>query len=227
MPMIRDNFLHLRQRIEKAALRVGRDPAMIKLVAVTKSRDLRQIHQALEFGVTDIGENRIQEALIKYRELTDQRPIKWHMVGHLQTNKAKEAVGIFDYIHSLDSLHLAEELDKQAGRVNKLQDVLLEVNVSGETAKFGVPPQDAPTLVKEISRLGHLRLQGLMTVAPISDDPEKSRPHFRALRELKDKINQLTNNPLTVLSMGMSDDFEVAIEEGADFIRLGRAIFEG
>jgi len=227
--MIRDNLFYLKERIARACAKIGRDPATITLVAVTKTRTAREIRETLEAGVTDIGENRIQEAVIKYEELITSelaaRTIKWHMVGHLQTNKVKEAVRIFDLIHSVDSIRLAQEIDKQAARINKIQDILIEVKTSPEATKFGLKPDELVRIIEEIAKLKNINMNGLMTIAPVAEYPEESRPYFKMLRELKDKINPLTNNQLTVLSMGMTDDFEVAIEEGADIIRLGRAIF--
>jgi pyridoxal phosphate enzyme (YggS family) len=221
--MIRENITRVRARI----------PPGITIVAVSKTRTPQQLKEALKAGIADIGENRVQEALIKYKELSavDYRPsaIKWHMVGHLQTNKVKEAVKIFDLIHSVDSIRLAVEIDKQAAGISKLQDILIEVKTSPEATKFGLAPDEVIAVIKEIAGLKNINIKGLMTIAPILDDPEKTRPYFRTLRELKDEINRLPvlKSPLSVLSMGMSDDFEVAIEEGSNMIRLGRAIFEG
>ncbi len=239
--MIKDNIVQIRQRINSACSRVGRDPREITIVAVTKGRSAEEIKEALESGLADIGENRIQEALLKYNALASgtQRPAPatWHLVGHLQTNKVREAVKIFGLIHSLDSRHLAEEIDKQAAKINKRQDVLIEVNVSGEASKFGIKSEEAVDFIKSISGLKGINIKGLMTIAP-AGNPENARPYFRGLRELRDQIcelrqpqagpppAELANCDLRILSMGMSDDFEVAIEEGANMIRLGRAIFE-
>jgi pyridoxal phosphate enzyme (YggS family) len=230
--MVRDNLVYLKQRIAAACAKIGRDPATITLVAVTKNRTAGEIRQALEAGVVDIGENRVQEALLKYNDkqlVRSDIQIRWHMVGHLQTNKVKEAVRIFDLIHSVDTIRLAREIDKQAARIEKVQDILLEVNTSGEESKFGIRPQELPVVVQELGGLRYVRARGLMTVAPIVDDAERARPYFRILKELKDRINDMryTTCDMQILSMGMSDDFEVAIQEGADIIRLGRAIFEG
>ncbi len=230
--MINDNIAQIMQRINSACVRVNRDPREITIVAVTKGRSAEEIKEALDSGLTDIGENRVQEALLKYSALTPgtrhPAPIQWHLVGHLQTNKAKEAVKIFSLIHSLDSRHLAEEMNKQAAKINKLQDVLIEVNVSGEASKFGIKPEETMDFIKGISGLKGINIKGLMTIAPIAGNPENSRPYFRRLRELKDKINSLaiSNFQLSTLSMGMSDDFEAAIEEGATMVRIGRALFK-
>lgn len=201
-------------------------PAGVIIVAVTKGRSIAEIKEAIEAGITDIGENKVQEALLKYSELAGQ-PVKWHMVGHLQANKAKDAVKIFDLIQSVDSPHLAVEIDKQAGKINKIQDVLIEIKTSPEATKSGLKPEEAAAVIKEIAKLKNINIKGLMTIAPIVDDPEKARPYFRMLRELKDRINQLMTNDqrLKTISMGMSDDFKIAIEEGATMVRLGRAIF--
>jgi pyridoxal phosphate enzyme (YggS family) len=151
------------------------------------------------------------------------------MVGHLQTNKVKDAVKIFGLIQSVDSLHLAREIDRQAAKINKIQDILIEVKTSPEATKFGLKPDEAVEVMKEIAELKNISIKGLMTIAPIVDNPGKTRPYFRLLRELRDKINELRtpNSELQTLSMGMTDDFEVAIEEGSNMVRVGRAIFEG
>ena len=230
--MIRENIMKLKERISSACFRVNRNPNSISIVAVAKGRTAAQIKDAIEAGLTDIGENRIQEALIKYSQIKNQgvngSRIRWHMVGHLQRNKVKEAVEIFDLIHSVDSLRLAEEIDKQASRINKVQDILIQVNTSGEETKFGIEPEFTAELIKGIIGLNNINIRGLMTIAPMVVNPEKARPYFRILRELKDKINELriTNYELRDLSMGMTDDFEIAIEEGANVIRIGRAIFQ-
>ena len=231
--MIKDNIARTKERILKVCSRINKDPQEITIVAVSKGRSVEQIKEVIEAAITDIGENKVQEALLKYKELSavssQLSAVRWHMVGHLQTNKVKDAVKTFDLIHSLDSFHLASEIDKQAAKINKVQDVLVEVNISDEATKFGIKPEGLPGLVKSVSGLKNIRLLGLMTIAPIVDNQEKARPYFRMLRELRDKINELlaVSCQLSALSMGMSDDFEVAIEEGANMVRIGRAIFEG
>jgi PLP dependent protein len=222
--MIKENILKIRERVASACAKAGREPNSLIVIAVTKNRQPEEINEVIAVGLDEIGENRIQEAVSKYAVC---HPKKWHMIGHLQSNKAKEAVKMFDLIHSVESLSLAKEIDKQAGKINKVQEILLEVNVSGEASKFGIKPEEALGLVKAISVLKNLELKGLMTVAPIAEDPQTVRPYFRALRELKDNINRSGNAQLKTLSMGMTDDFAVAIEEGATLLRLGRAIFEG
>jgi pyridoxal phosphate enzyme (YggS family) len=224
----------IKERILAACARVKRDPAEITLVAVTKGRSIEEIGGVIAAGVSEIGENRVQEAIEKYNVLTGKPAnrqtgelIKWHMVGHLQTNKVKEAVAIFDLIHSVDSLKLAAEINRQAEKINKIQDILVEVKTSPEAAKFGVPPGEAIELVRDLAQFKNIALKGLMTIAPMAADPEEARPYFRLLKELRDNINELMTNDqrLTTVSMGMSDDFEVAIEEGATMVRIGRALF--
>jgi PLP dependent protein len=227
--MIKDNIIKVRQRIALACARIDQDPGRITLIAVTKGRTVGDIEEAVREGITDIGENRVQEAAFKYNELRQPQAgpppaeaFKWHMIGHLQTNKVKEAVKIFDLIQSVDSQRLAQEIDKQAAKINKVQDILLEIKTSPEESKSGLKSGDVEEAIKEAGKLKNINIKGLMTIAPAVDNPEKARPYFRMLRQLRDK----TNKPF-ILSMGMTDDFEAAIEEGATMVRIGRAIFEG
>ena len=223
--MISANLEDIRRRIELASKRAGRRPEEITLVAVTKGRSLEEIKAAIKCGISDIGENRIQEALLKYEGrwmIDDGRRVRWHMIGHLQTNKVKEAVRIFDLIQSVDSLRLAQAISKEAGKINKQQDILLEVKTSPEKSKFGLKPEDTLAVFQEISQLPNLNLKGLMTIAPFTDNPEESRPYFRILKETFRHPTGVRG----ILSMGMSNDFEVAIEEGSTMVRLGRAVFE-
>ncbi len=215
--MIKENIESVRQRIEQVCARIKADPDKITLVCVTKGRPIPQILEAVSLGLKNIGENRVQEALEKHNQISG---VTWHMIGHLQSNKAKEAVGIFDLIHSVDSVSLAQEINKQALKINKVQNVLLEVKTSGEATKFGFSVQDLTESYAEIKKLENVMVKGLMTIAPVVNSAEDARPYFSKLRQLRDKLN-----PEWLLSMGMTDDFEVAIEEGANIIRLGRAIF--
>lgn len=224
--MIADNIRGVRERIAKACVRCGRDPAKITLVAISKNRSVEEIGEAIRAGITDIGENKIQEARLKAGN-RDLKALRWHMVGHLQSNKVKDAVRMFDLIHSVDCFELAQEIDKQAARINKVQDILIQVNTSGEESKFGLRPAALNETVLVIKALKNVRINGLMTIAPLVDDPEKARLYFRRLKELGDKVINLRLTTYDLrLSMGMSDDFEVAIEEGADIVRIGRAIYE-
>jgi pyridoxal phosphate enzyme (YggS family) len=216
--MIRENVARIKEKISFACARVKRDPSGVSLVVVSKGRSIEEMAQAVACGLNIIGENRVQEALLKYPRFKEAQ---WHMIGHLQTNKVKEAVRIFDLIHSLDSLHLAQAIDKEAKRIGKIQDVLLEVKISSEETKYGVNPDEAADLLKGLAKLSGIKVRGFMGIAALVEKAEDARSYFRTLRQLRDNIDK---NML--LSMGMSDDFEVAIEEGADIIRVGRAIFE-
>lgn len=222
MSQIRENYLRVRERIERAALGAGRDPREIKLVAVSKTVEPARILEAIDAGVTLLGENYVQEAQKKIE--TIDRPVSWHFIGHLQSNKAKQAVRLFEMIHSIDSAHLAEELNRRAAQAGKIVKVLIEVKLSEEHTKFGAEEDAALALARRILELEHLSLEGLMTMPPYFDLPERSRPYFVRLRQLRERMVQ-EDIPLRELSMGMSNDFEVAIEEGATFVRVGTAIF--
>ena len=211
------NVERIRQRIRAAATRAGRRPDEVTLVAVSKTVEPQRIAEGLSAGQTVFGESKIQEARAKV-PLVSQRA-HWHLVGHLQTNKAREAVALFELIHSVDSVKLAVELNKWADRAGKTQAILLEVNTSGEASKFGVKPEDVGAVLSEINKLSRVEVRGLMTIAPFAEDLEMARPFFRRLRELRDETN------LRELSMGMTHDFEIAIEEGATLVRIGAAIF--
>jgi pyridoxal phosphate enzyme (YggS family) len=222
---VRDNLVRVLERIDLAAKRAGRDPEEIKLVAVSKTVDVGRIREAIEAGVTTLGENYVQEAREKIQEIG--HGIQWHMIGHLQTNKAKYVVTLFDYIHSIDSISLAREIDRRAARKGKSVRGLVEVNLSGEASKFGIGPDEAMNLIRQIASLKNISIEGLMTMPPFFDAPEKARPYFVRLRELRDRIQEegIEGIRMDELSMGMSGDFEAAIEEGATMIRVGTAIF--
>ncbi|HAG49709.1 MAG TPA: YggS family pyridoxal phosphate-dependent enzyme [Deltaproteobacteria bacterium] len=214
----------IRERIERAARHAGRDSKEISLVAATKSVDAKKIQAAIKAGVNTFGENYVQEAKKKIKEIRTSKDISWHFIGHLQKNKAKEAVKFFNMIETIDSVGLAKELNKKAER--KL-DVLIQVNLAKETTKGGVYENELLPLSREIAKLENISLKGLMTIPPYFENPEMARPYFTALRRLAEKIRR-ENIPGVVmkdLSMGMSNDFEVAIEEGATIIRVGTAIF--
>lgn len=224
------NIERIRQVVSALGAAREKSQEEITILAVTKGRTVDEIKEVIAQGIADIGENRVQEALVKYNALPGSRyamRLKWHMIGHLQTNKVKEAVRIFDLIQSVDSPRLAQAISKEAGKINKQQDILLEVQTSPEKSKFGLKPQEIPEVFKEISSLPHIEVKGLMTIAPFTDNPEISRSYFKILRELSEKINWRQEAACRgpILSMGMSGDFAVAIEEGANMIRLGRAIF--
>jgi len=221
---IKDNLVRVYDRISKAAERTGREASSVHLIAVSKTKPLAMIEEALRAGVTDFGENRVQEALEKVRP---EDGATWHMIGPLQRNKAKSAVRIFDMIHSVDRLSLGQELDRRLQAAGRTMPVLIQVNTSSEETKAGVEPDRALELAEQLSVLSGLSVRGLMTIPAYSPDPEDARPAFRLLRDTRDRIASagVTGIGMDVLSMGMSHDFEVAIEEGADMIRVGTAIF--
>jgi PLP dependent protein len=222
---IATNVSAIKQRIASAAARSNRDPHSIKLLAVTKTVQPHIIEQAIKAGLTAFGENYVQEAREKITAIGQR--VEWHMIGHLQTNKAKYVVHLFDYIHSVDRLELAQEINKRACLIDRKINILIEINVSGEQTKSGITTAESINLIREISVLENVSVKGLMTMAPYSDNPENSRPYFSELRNLRNKIisEGIAGIQMEELSMGMTDDFEIAIEEGATIVRIGRAIF--
>jgi hypothetical protein len=246
--VLRERLERVRARIQQACQRCGRDPSSVTLIGVTKGVPPALIQEAIALGVTDVGENRVQEAQAKQRilKVRSEGPIpnsepripnsvKWHLIGHLQRNKAKDAVELFDLIHSVDSLALIETLERHAADQQKTIKVLIQVNVSGETTKSGCRPEELEPLAGAVRRSSHLTLTGLMTIPPLAEHPEAARPIFRQLRQLRDRLQTIVDHTGTesprhpgtplLLSMGMSQDFDIAIEEGADLIRVGTAIF--
>ena len=225
MSEISENLARVREGIETAALRCGRDLLKVRLVAVIKTVEAERVRQAISAGVKILGENYVQEAQKKIEILGHN--VAWHFIGHLQTNKAKAAVHLFDLIHSVDSLNLAKELNKQAQQQGKVLPVLLQVNLSGETTKFGAREKEIFQVIEELSAMEGLLVKGLMTMPPSFEDPEASRPYYVELRKLGEWLAQqkLSRISIEELSMGMSNDFEVAIEEGATLVRVGTAIF--
>ena len=217
------NLKTVQQRIEAACARAGRDPGSVTLVAVTKSQPPEVVCAAAAAGLSLFGENKVQEAKAKIPACPGR--LRWHMVGHLQSNKCRDAVSLFEMVQSVDSLHLAEELDRRAEQAAKRLPVLLEVNAVGEASKFGYRPDQLLADLPRINALPRLEIHGLMTVPPWALDPEKVRPVFRQMRELKERCEQLLGAPLPDLSMGMTGDFDVAIEEGATMVRIGTALF--
>ena len=217
MDDVRTNLQRVRERIARAAGRAGRRAEDVLLIAVSKTVEVERIREALAAGVPALGENRVQEARAKIAALG--HPVPWHLIGHLQTNKAKEALSLFDLIHSVDRPDLARECDRRANDRGRAVDVLLEVNVAGEASKGGVAPDAVGETLDELARLSYLRVRGLMAIPPPVERAEDSRQWFQALRKLGER------HGLAELSMGMSGDFEVAIEEGATMVRVGTAIF--
>lgn len=222
---VEDNIRQVRERIAEAAHLSGRPASAVRLMAVTKTVNDDLILAAIQAGVEIIGENYVQEAKRKIEKLG--KACEWHLIGRLQTNKAKYAVHLFDMIHSVDRMELAAELDRRASAAGRIIPILIEVNVGGEKSKSGVPLDSAPDLVRHVAHLENLSIRGLMTMPPWFDNPEESRPYFRALRELRDKIavEALPRVEMQELSMGMTDDYAVAIAEGATIVRIGRGIF--
>jgi pyridoxal phosphate enzyme (YggS family) len=223
MSQVADNLEEVKSRIAAAAHGAGRDPGEVRLVAVSKKVDLDRLRQAAAAGHHLFGENYVQEAKGKIAALGPG--LSWHLVGSLQTNKARDAVALFDLIHTVDRLRLAQALDQAAGRLDQVQEILIQVNLAGEETKSGAAPEEVPDLLQEAARLPHLKVMGLMTMPPWFDDPEAVRPYFRALRELRDRLRHMLALPLPELSMGMSGDYEVAVAEGATLVRVGTAIF--
>src|SRR5208337_4473917 len=225
--MLIENTSVILKKMSHAATCAGRSPDGVKLIAVTKTVGIAKIKEAVDIGLRIFGENRVQEAQEKIpglkSKISDSR-IEWHLIGHLQKNKAKYAVRLFDLIHTINSVELAEETNRQAEKIGKIQKVLVQVKLSGEETKHGVSEEELVPLLKRVKELNNLQLKGLMTIPPFFEDPENTRPYFRRLRELSDKAEE-AGYDLTELSMGMSGDFEVAIEEAATMVRIGTALF--
>ena len=217
------NLQSIRGRIEAACARARRDPASVELVAVSKGQPPEAVRAAADAGQVLFGESKVQEARVKI-SLCPGR-LRWHMIGHLQSNKCRDAVHSFQMIESVDSLALAQEIDKCCDKQAKTMPILLEVNVAGEASKFGYPPTQLLAELAQINALRRIEIHGLMTIAPWTTEPEKARPIFRQLRKLKEKCEEILGAPLSHLSMGMSGDFEIAIEEGATLVRIGTALF--
>lgn len=227
---IGERIRHIRYRIEQACVRAGRDPDEVELVAVTKTHPIAVVHEAFNAGLRHFGENRVQELKLKADAFPGQiqgGEITWHMIGHIQRNKAKEVVTFADMVHSLDSLRLAKELNRRAGDAARVLPCLVQVNVSGESSKYGLEPAEVPALMGALASFKHLQIRGFMTLAAPAENPETIRPQFKLLRSLLEEIRAAHGGDasLTCLSMGMSGDFEVAIEEGATHVRLGSALF--
>lgn len=221
---LEQSFKKVRDRVLAAAERADRDPAGVRIVAVSKTVTREVVDRAYEAGIRDFGENRIQEAVRKFATPLPA-DATLHLIGHLQTNKARDAVRFFDLIHSVDRTGLVDALQRRASLEEKVVDILLQVNIAGEEQKHGCAPEEAEALLRYGAEQPNLRIMGLMTMAPLVEDPEETRPVFRALRELRDQLQESTGYALPELSMGMTNDFAVAVEEGATLVRVGRAIF--
>jgi PLP dependent protein len=224
--MIAENIQNIRENVSKACFRVGRDPQSVDMIAVSKTFDSHQVDEVRSLGILDFGENYVQELVDKKKSLVDKN-IRWHFIGHLQSNKVKYIAEWIYLIQSVDSIGLAEEIQKRAERAKREIDILIEVNTSEEATKFGVKPKSAINLIKSVIGFPNIKLKGLMTIGPFSEKQDESRSAFRILKKIFDDANHsaILHEPLTVLSMGMSHDFDIAIEEGSTMIRIGTAIF--
>ena len=223
--MVAENYRHVLKKVEEACARSGRDPKDVTLIAVSKTKPIEMIEEAMEAGARVFGENKVQELCDKYEQLP--KDLHWHLIGHLQRNKVKYIVDKAELIHSVDSLKLAEEISKEALKKNMEVNILIEVNVADEESKFGVSVEETLALVEEIAKLPGIHIQGLMTIAPYTTDPEENRPVFRTLKKLAVDIKKknIDNVCMDVLSMGMTGDYQVAVEEGATLVRVGTGIF--
>ena len=224
--MLFDNWVCLQERVRKAARKAGRSESSITLVAVTKKVPVDQIREAFSLGIRQIGESRVQEAQRKREALIDPGGVIWHLIGSLQTNKVKPAVRMFDLIQSLDRWPLAETIEREASRSGKIQDCLVQVKVSEEDPKHGLPPEELSDFLARLKDLAHIRVRGLMAMAPWVSSPEDARPYFSRAYKLFEKCFAQDIGSSLILSMGMSSDFEVAIEEGANMVRVGTALFQ-
>lgn len=222
---LKKNIEHVLTRVKDAASISNRELCDIELVAVTKTIDVDVIKEAIDYGILHIGENRVQELIRKYEQIGNV--VKWHLIGHLQRNKVKHIIDKVDIIHSLDSYRLAREINKRAKNINRIIKCLLQVNVSGEKTKYGINPKDVEHILREIASLDNVKIVGLMMIAPHVEDVEQVRKYFKALKDIFEKIAKmnLQNVEMKYLSMGMSNDFEIAVQEGANIIRIGNSIF--
>ena len=223
--MIVENIEHVRENIEKACKKVGRSVDEVTLIAVSKTKPYTDIEEALKSGTLDYGENKVQEMCEKYEILP--KNIRWHMIGHLQRNKVKYLVGKTELIHSVDSIRLAEQIEKEYAKKGETANILIEVNMAQEESKFGITSQETEELIRKISTFEHIRIKGLMTIAPYTDNPETNRVYFRQMKKLSVDIRDknIDNVSMDVLSMGMTGDYQVAIEEGSTMVRVGTGIF--
>jgi pyridoxal phosphate enzyme (YggS family) len=222
---IKNNIEAIKKEIEGICLKSGKNPDDITIIAVTKTVDTDRINYAVDCGMTNLGENKVQEIMDKYEPVN--KNVKWHLIGHLQTNKVKYIIDKVELIHSVDSVKLAEEISKKALKNNLIKEVLVQVNVAKEESKFGIDIEEVISFVKTIAAFENIRVKGLMTIAPYDENPENVRPIFRQLRQKFDELAQMNipNTDMKYLSMGMSNDYAIAIEEGANMVRIGTAIF--
>ena len=225
LPLVIENYREIKKQVESVAIQAGRDPKEITLIAVSKTKPLSDIEELITIGVEDFGENKVQELCDKYENVS--KPVRFHQIGHLQTNKVKYVVDKAYMIHSVDSLKLAKEIQKEAVKKNVISQILIEVNVANEESKFGLKVEEVIPFLEQIKEFDHIHVNGLMTIAPFVENPEENRQYFHALKQLSLDIicENIDNIDMNVLSMGMTNDFKVAIEEGATMVRVGTAIF--
>lgn len=223
--MLKDNIDNVRANIKRACERAKRNVDEVTLIAVSKTKPLSDIEELITYGETEFGENKVQELVDKYEHVS--KPVDWHLIGHLQTNKVKYIVDKACLIHSVDSVHLAKEIEKEAAKHNVIVNILIQVNIAHEDTKFGIDATEIYNMIDEIKDYEHVRVKGLMTIAPFVDNPEENRVHFRNLHQLllDIKSKNIDNIDMSILSMGMTNDYEVAIEEGATMVRVGTGIF--
>lgn len=225
MSYLEENLHSIKQEIELFCKAKNRDPAEIKLVAVTKTVDTDRINEVIELGISDIGENKVQEVTTKYDSI--KKGVNWHLIGHLQSNKVKYIIDKVNLIHSVDSLALAKEISLRAGKISRTMDILIQVNPADEESKFGISYDETENFVREVSALPNIRIRGLMTIAPFDEDLEKVRPYFKMMKKKFESLKSIENENVTMefLSMGMTGDYMVALEEGANIVRIGTGIF--
>ncbi len=223
--MLKENLDNVTENINAACAKVGRNPEEVTLVAVSKTKPLSDIEELMTYGVVEFGENKVQELCDKYESVS--KPVNWHLIGHLQTNKVKYIVDKACLIHSVDSVHLAEEIEKQAAKKNVIANILIQVNIAHEDTKFGIDETNIYEIIDSIKDFKHIKVKGLMTIAPFVDDPEENRVHFKKMKQLllDIKSKNIDNIDMNILSMGMTNDYMVAIEEGATMVRVGTGIF--
>lgn len=222
---IEENIIEVKRRVEEAAKKAGRNPEDVLILAVSKTIDVPRIKEAVQCGLNSLGENRVQEIMDKYEPMGEG--INWHLIGHLQTNKVKYIIDKVCLIHSVESLKLADEINKKAEKAGIIMDILVEVNIANEESKFGIKPEDCESFIRELSKMKNINVKGLMTVAPFTENPEENKVYFKGLKDLLVDINnkKIDNINMSELSMGMTGDFEVAVEEGATIVRVGTGIF--
>ena len=223
--MLKENLDKVNENIKKACETAGRNPKEVTLVAVSKTKPLSDIEELMTYGVEEYGENKVQELCDKYENIS--RPVNWHLIGHLQTNKVKYIVDKVCLIHSVDSIHLAEEIEKQAAKKNLVVNILIQVNIAHEDTKFGIDETNIYEIIDKIKDFKHIKIKGLMTIAPFVENPEENRIHFKKMKQLllDIKSKNIDNIDMSILSMGMTNDYMVAIEEGATMVRVGTGIF--